>query len=116
MNGEHGKSQMEDVQGKPAGLHCDEHGLVQPAGGEISAVPLTGGRPPQRLSEESRKVVLAIYGALDLKSSQLVKEPAFHRHTALGVLDEFTEIVRCIDADFAQLLSPDNTLATAARS
>jgi hypothetical protein len=68
-----------------------------------------GGRPAQRMSEETRKMMLALFGALDLKSSQHVRDGTFHRGTVLGVLDEFREIVQCFDVQFSLLLTPDNT-------
>lgn len=68
-----------------------------------------GGRPAQRMSEDARKIVLALYGALDLKISQHVRDGIFHGETCLGVLDEFREIVQCFDIEHSLLLTPDNT-------
>jgi len=70
-----------------------------------------GGRPAQRMSDETRKMVLALFGALDLKTSQHVRDGVFHRGTALGVLSEFQALVQCFDVEFSLHLTPDNTLS-----
>ncbi len=64
---------------------------------------------PRALSDPQRRAVIALLRAADIKTAAAVASGAFHRPTALGVLENFIDTAIALDERLRADLSAENT-------